>query len=65
MLFLFGVGSIVLHFLNMEFVILSWIDNWGPNVSWIIRGALAGVGGILLLVGSLVEDKAAPEVDAD
>ncbi len=32
-MFFFGVGSIVLYFLSMEFVILAWIDIWGPTVA--------------------------------
>ena len=54
-MFFFGVGSAVLYFLNMEFVILAWIDMWGPTVGWIIRGALSVVGAILWLVGSSQE----------
>ena len=65
MLFFFGVGSIVLRFLDREFIILSWIDNWGLDIGWVIRCALAGVGGILLLVGSLAENKAAPEANTE
>lgn len=50
-LFFFGVGSIVLSFLNMQFIILAWIDLWGPSVGWTIRIAMAVIGGILWLVG--------------
>jgi hypothetical protein len=50
-LFFFGVGSIVLSFLNMEFIILSWIDNWGTSVGWAIRIGLAVVGGAMWLLG--------------
>ena len=50
-LFFFGVGSMVLSFLNMEFIILAWIDLWGPTVGWIIRGVLTVVGAVLWLVG--------------
>jgi hypothetical protein len=50
-LFFFGVGSVVLHFLNMQFIILAWIDLWGPTIGWVIRGALIVVGGILWLIG--------------
>ena len=50
-MFFFGVGSIILDFLNMEFIILSWIDQWGATVGWSIRIGLAVVGGILWLVG--------------
>jgi len=52
MMFFFGVGSIVLYFLKMQFVVLAWIDLWGPTTGWIIRGALAVVGGILWLAGA-------------
>lgn len=51
-MFFFGVGSIVLYFLNMEFIILAWIDMWGPTVGWAIRIALSVVGGILWLAGN-------------
>ena len=57
-MFFFGVGSIVLSFVNMEFIILSWIDMWGPTPGWIIRGTLAVVGAILWLVGSKQEKTA-------
>jgi hypothetical protein len=57
-MFFFGVGSIVLYFLNMQFIILAWIDMWGATPAWIIRGALAVVGGILWLVGSKQQETA-------
>lgn len=50
-MFFFGVGSAILYFLNMEFILLAWIDMWGPVVGWIIRGVLAVGGGILWLLG--------------
>ncbi|HEY5993434.1 MAG TPA: hypothetical protein VIU46_02425 [Gallionellaceae bacterium] len=49
-LFFFGVGSIVLYFLNMQFVILSWIDHWGPAVGWGIRISMAVIGGLVWLL---------------
>ena len=57
-LFFFGFGSIVLFFLNMEFILLAWIEMWGPSVAWVIRGALAIVGGILWLIGRKQEEAA-------
>lgn len=60
-MFLFGVGSIILYFLNMQFVILAWIDTWGPTVGWAIRGALAAVGAILWLVGNTQQARVAQE----
>lgn len=50
-LFFFGVGSIVLNFLGMEFRLLTWIDSWGVQTGWIIRIALSVVGGALWFFG--------------
>jgi hypothetical protein len=51
-LFFFGVGSIILNFFNMQFRLLSWIDNWGTTVGWSIRIGLVVVGGALWLLGN-------------
>ena len=58
-LFFFGVGSIVLSFLNMQFIILAWIDLWGPTVGWSIRIAMAVIGGVMWLVGKHPDQLAA------
>ena len=42
----------------MEFILLAWIEMWGPSVAWVIRGALAIVGGILWLIGRKQEEAA-------
>lgn len=55
-LFFFGVGSCILHFLNMEFILLMWVDLWGPTIGWIIRGILIVAGGILWLIGKNREE---------
>ncbi len=54
-LFFFGVGAIVLYFLQMQFIILAWIDMWGPTVGWAIRIGLVVVGGALWLIGNKKE----------
>ena len=36
-LVLMGAGSFVLHYLNMEFMLLGWVDNWGTGVGNGIR----------------------------
>ena len=54
-MFFFGVGSIVLYFMNMEFILLAWIDMWGTDIGWGIRIALALVGAILWFVGNKKE----------
>jgi hypothetical protein len=50
-LFLMGAGSFVLHFLNMEFILLGWVDHWGPAAGNGIRIAMIVVGGILWYLG--------------
>jgi len=50
-LLLFGIGSILLSFFNMEFRILSWIHNWGPTVGWAIQIGAAVCGGVCWLIG--------------
>lgn len=51
LLLLFGIGSMVLHFMNYEFTLLSWIDTWGETTAWVIRGGLVAVGGAMLMLG--------------
>lgn len=51
LLFFLGAGSFVLHYLNMEFILVSWVDNWGADVGNGIRLAMIVVGGILWLLG--------------
>ncbi|MCB1609897.1 MAG: hypothetical protein KDI71_23290 [Xanthomonadales bacterium] len=50
-LFFFGLGSILLHFFEMEFVVLSWIENWGADTAWGIRGAMIVIGAALWFFG--------------
>jgi hypothetical protein len=59
LMLLLGLGSFVLHFMNMEFKLLSWVDNWGADVGVGIRIALIVVGGILWFLGNKRE-KAVP-----
>jgi len=50
-LVLMGAGSFVLHLMNMEFTLVSWVDNWGTGVGNGIRIAMIVVGGILWFLG--------------
>jgi hypothetical protein len=50
-LVLMGAGSFVLHFMDMEFRLLGWVDNWGVGVGNGIRIAMIVVGGILWFLG--------------
>jgi hypothetical protein len=56
-LVLMGAGSFVLHFMNMEFRLLGWVDNWGPVVGNCIRIGLIVVGGIVWFLGKQGADK--------
>ncbi|MCG8590389.1 MAG: hypothetical protein MJE66_13960 [Proteobacteria bacterium] len=46
-----GAGSFVLNMLEREFVLLMWIDTWGPTVGNAIRIGMIVVGGGLWLAG--------------
>ena len=50
-LVLMGAGSFVLHYMNMEFTLVSWVDNWGVGIGNGIRIAMIVVGAILWLLG--------------
>jgi hypothetical protein len=52
----FGFASMVLQLIGREFVILSWINNWGIGTGWIIRIALVIVGGMLVIYKSREEE---------
>jgi len=60
-MFFFGAGSIVLYFINMEFILLAWVDMWGPLAAWIIRGILLVAGAVLWLVGKSQESQVTQE----
>ena len=56
---LLGAGSFVLDFFNMQFILLAWVDNWGPTVALIIRIGLIVVGAGLWFFASKKETEAA------
>jgi len=58
-LVLMGAGSFVLHFMDMEFRLLGWVDNWGVGVGNGIRIAMIVVGGIIWYLGKQQADKEA------
>ena len=59
-LVLMGAGSFVLHYMDMEFRLLGWVDNWGAGTGNAIRIAMIVVGGILWFLGRNSEAKEAP-----
>ncbi len=54
-LLLFGIGSFVLNLIDFEFVVMMWIDNWGIETGWWIRGAMIAGGIVLCLVGAAMD----------
>jgi hypothetical protein len=52
LLFILGAGSFALHFLNMEFRLLMWVDMWGESIGHIIRAALIIIGAALYFIGT-------------
>ena len=62
-LVLMGAGSFVLHFMDMEFRLLSWVDNWGPAAGTGIRIGMIVVGAIVWFLGKQqAEKQASPSV---
>jgi hypothetical protein len=50
-LLIIGLISLVLPFINpnIRSVFLTWIDQWGTTVAWIIRGGITLLGLLLWL----------------
>jgi hypothetical protein len=49
-----GIISTVLPLVNPngQYVFLQWMNNWGPNAAWAIRGGIALLGLVLWRVGA-------------
>ena len=56
-LVLMGAGSFVLHYLNMEFILLGWVDKWGPGTGNGIRVAMIVAGAIIWFIGKQQGDR--------
>ncbi len=54
LLLLVGLVSLVLPLINpnVQYVFLQWINNWGPNAAWAIRGGITLLGFVLWRAGS-------------
>ena len=50
---LLGAGSFLLNMAGREFILLMWIDFWGPAVGLLIRVGLI-VGGIGLAIAGMM-----------
>lgn len=62
LLLLAGAGSFALNLIGIELKFLLWIDMWGKETGWAIRGAMIVVGGLLIFLGMRSEaSESAPE----
>mgnify|MGYP001435630156 CR=1 FL=1 len=50
LLILLGLGSFALQYLEREFLLLSWVDTWGPEIGVGIRIGAAILGLILVFM---------------
>ena len=56
-----AVLSAALFFLKMNFMFLNWINTWGPEVGWGIRGFMLLLGIVLFIVGKAADEEEAEE----
>lgn len=53
-LIIMGAGSFLLNMIGMEFILLSWVDMWGPIPGIAIRLGVIGLGVVMLAGGAVV-----------
>jgi len=53
-----GLGSFILDFINMEFTLLAWVNNWGEDRAIVIRIGLIVVGAILWFIARKMPEPA-------
>ena len=50
-LLILGLGSFLLNHFGIYFFFLMWVDTWGETVGHVIRGGLAALGLVLIILG--------------
>lgn len=50
-LMLLGLASIALTFTSYQLRLLAWVDNWGTQNGWFIRGGVVALGLVCMLLG--------------
>lgn len=55
-LILLGIGSAILPLMDRQFILLMWIDMWGPTMGWILRGGVITLGILMAVFGAGRED---------
>jgi hypothetical protein len=46
-----SLGSFVLRMMGMDFILISWMDNWGDAMGTGLRLGAAAVGAVLFVIG--------------
>ena len=52
LLFLFGVASSILYFMEYNLKILSWMNEMPETQQWLIRGGLIVLGAVVWVLGN-------------
>ncbi len=60
-LIILGALSTALFFLDMNFIFLNWINTWGSQIGWGIRGFMILLGIVLYIVGKAADEEEAEE----
>jgi hypothetical protein len=53
-------SAILPRLTNHQFYVLAWVDNWGADAGWAIRGALCLVAAVMIGVGYRKKNAAPP-----
>ncbi|UUO05761.1 hypothetical protein M4951_20610 [Blastopirellula sp. J2-11] len=53
-LVMLGAGSFLLNMVGMEFILLSWVDMWGPLPGIGIRLGAIALGVVMMIGGAVV-----------
>jgi len=59
-LILMGAGSMVLHLVHFDFILMSWVDSWGEPTGWVIRGVVLALGLALAACSGCAKSQGAP-----
>jgi hypothetical protein len=63
-LIIMGAGSYLLRLIGFDFLLIRWVDNWGPMVGHLIRGAVVLLGIVMVIAGSRGESAGPTPVSA-
>lgn len=58
-----AVGSAILPYFGLQFVVVGWVDMWGPTIGWLIRAGLIVLGVGLVAAPRFLASKPADSSD--